>query len=91
MIITYVDLLTKQAHFLPCNSTITAEGVADMHVKRIFPLHGTPEKFISDRGPQFAARMMSELYRQLGIDVTALPVTPNQTLHYYVLVLVTVM
>jgi transposase InsO family protein len=67
MIITYVDLLTKQAHFLPCNSTITAEGVADMHVKHIFPLHGTPEKFISDRRPQFAACMMSELYRQLGI------------------------
>jgi hypothetical protein len=67
MIITYVDLLTKQAHFLPCNSTITAEGVANMHVKRIFLLHGTPEKFISDRGLQFAACMMSELYWQLGI------------------------
>jgi hypothetical protein len=68
MIITYVDLLTKQAHFLLCNSTITAEGVADMHVKRIFPLHGTPEKFISDRGPQFAACTMLELYQQLGIE-----------------------
>jgi hypothetical protein len=67
MIITYVDLLTKQAHFLPCNSTITAEGIANMHIKRIFPLHGTPEKFISDRRLQFAACMMLELYQQLGI------------------------
>jgi hypothetical protein len=68
MIITYVNLLTKQAHFLLCNSTITAEGVADMHVKCIFPLHGTLEKFILDRRPQFAACMMLELYQQLGIE-----------------------
>jgi hypothetical protein len=68
MIITYVNLLTKQAHFLLCNSTITAEGVANMHVKRIFPLQGTPEKFILDHGLQFAACMTSELYRQLGIE-----------------------
>jgi hypothetical protein len=67
MIITYVDLLTKQAHFLPCNSTITAEGIANMHVKCIFPLHGTPDKFILDCRLQFAACMMLELYRQLGI------------------------
>jgi hypothetical protein len=67
MIITHVDLLTKQAHFLLCSSTITAEGVANMHIKHIFPLHRTPEKFILDRRPQFAAHMMLELYQQLGI------------------------
>jgi hypothetical protein len=55
MIITYVCHLTKQAHFFPCKSTLTAEGLADMHVQRVFPLHGTPEKIILDCGPQFAA------------------------------------
>jgi hypothetical protein len=68
MIITYVCHLTKQAHFFPCKLTITAKGLADMHVQRVFPLHGTPEKIISDCGPQFAARMTKELYRLLGIE-----------------------
>jgi hypothetical protein len=55
MILVYVDHFTKQAHFIPTHSTITAEGIADMHVKHIFPLHGTPDKIISDCRPQFAA------------------------------------
>jgi hypothetical protein len=55
MILVYVDHFTKQAHFIPTHSTITAEGITDMHIKHIFPLHRTPDKIISDRGPQFAA------------------------------------
>jgi hypothetical protein len=62
MILVYVDHFTKQAHFIPTHSTIMAEGVADMHIKHIFPLHGTLDKIILDRGPQFAAQMMKELY-----------------------------
>jgi hypothetical protein len=54
MIITYVCHLTKQAHFFLYKSTITAEGLADMHVLREFLLHRTPEKIILDCGPQFA-------------------------------------
>jgi hypothetical protein len=66
--ITYVCHLTKQAHFFPCKSTITAEGVADMHVQHVFPLHRTPEKIISDCGLQFAAQMTKELYHLLDIE-----------------------
>ena len=33
-----------------------------------FPLHRIPQKIISDRGPQFAARSMRALYKRLGID-----------------------
>ena len=33
-----------------------------------FPLHRIPQKIISDRGPQFAARSMHALYERLGID-----------------------
>jgi hypothetical protein len=67
MIITYVCHLTKQVHFFPCNSTITAKGLADMHVQHMFPLHGTPEKIILDCGPQFATQITKELYCLLGI------------------------
>jgi hypothetical protein len=62
MIIIYVDHFTKQAHFIPCHSMITTKDVACIHMERIFPLHRTPEKIISDQGPQFSARMMKELY-----------------------------
>jgi transposase InsO family protein len=48
-------------------SQLTAEAIADMHIKHIFPLHGTPDKIISDCRPQFAAQMMKELYQQLRI------------------------
>lgn len=69
MILVYVDRFTKQAHFIPCRNTITAEGVADKHVEHVFPLHGVPEKIVSDRGTQFSARIMKELYNLLGIDM----------------------
>jgi hypothetical protein len=68
MIITYVCHLTKQAHFFLCQSTITAKGLADMHVQHVFPLHGTPEKIISDCSLQFTTQMTKELYRLLGIE-----------------------
>jgi hypothetical protein len=48
MILVYVDHFTKQAHFVLCCNSITAKGVADAHVKHMFPLHGVPEKIVSD-------------------------------------------
>jgi hypothetical protein len=68
MIITYVCHLTQQAHFFPCKLTITAKGLADMHVHCVFPLHGNLEKIILDCGLQFATQMTEELYRLLGIE-----------------------
>jgi len=65
----YVDHFTKQVHTLPINETITAEGVADMHVKKIFRLHDIPRKIFSDRGAVFAARVTKALYKQLGINI----------------------
>ena len=66
-IAVYVDHFSDQTHLSPCKSTITAEGVADLHYKDVFRLHGMPKKVYSDRGPQFAARFMRGLYQRLGI------------------------
>ena len=63
-----VDHYTKQVHLFPVTSQITADGVASIYFDYVFPLHGIPRKIISDRGPQFAARSMRALYKQLGID-----------------------
>jgi hypothetical protein len=68
MIITYVCYLSKQVHFFLCKSTITAEGLAEMHIQCVFPLHGTLEKFILDCSLQFATQMTKELYHLLGIE-----------------------
>jgi hypothetical protein len=66
-IIVYIDHYSKQVHALPTTSDINAKGVADLHYHEIFCLHGIPTKIVSDRGPQFTARLMKALYQKLGI------------------------
>ena len=68
MILNVVDHYMKQIHLFPVTSQITADGVASIYFDHVFPLHGIPQKIISDRGPQFAARSMRALYKRLGID-----------------------
>jgi hypothetical protein len=62
-----VDSLTKRAHFLPVNTTITAEGSARQFRDHVWKLHGLPTRTLSDRGPQFTAAFTAEVYRLLGI------------------------
>ncbi|XP_070017408.1 uncharacterized protein [Nicotiana sylvestris] len=50
-----VDRLTKSAQFFPVKSTDTAEHYAQLYIKDIVRLHGTPLSIISDRGAQFTA------------------------------------
>ena len=52
---------------IPCNETISAEGVADLYLRQVFPRFGIPSKVISDRDPRFTSRFMKELCRLLGI------------------------
>ena len=47
---------------------ITVNGVASIYFNNVFPFHGIPQKIISNQGPQFAARSMHALYKQLGMD-----------------------
>ena len=60
--------LTKGVILEPCNKTITAEDTATLLTKRIFSRFGLPDKIISDRGPQFAARVFCDLLTHLGIE-----------------------
>jgi RNase H-like domain found in reverse transcriptase/Reverse transcriptase (RNA-dependent DNA polymerase)/Integrase zinc binding domain/Chromo (CHRromatin Organisation MOdifier) domain/Integrase core domain len=66
-IVVYIDHYSKQVHIIPTTSDVDAEGIADIHYREIFRLHGIPAKIVSDRGPQFAARLMKALYQKLGI------------------------
>ena len=62
------DRLTKQAHFIPCKKTITAEQTAHLLIKEVVRLHGLPENIVSDRGPQFKANFFREFFKILGVS-----------------------
>jgi hypothetical protein len=58
---------SKAALFFPCKETITAEEVAELYGKHMFPHYGIPCKVISDRDPRFMGRFMTTLCAKLGI------------------------
>jgi hypothetical protein len=67
-IATFVDHYGKQIHVVPTTDTVDSDGIAEIHHRDIFRLHGIPQKFISDRGLQFASRVMRALLKQLGVE-----------------------
>jgi len=82
-ILVVVDQLTKMVHFIPTIEKTLAEGLARLFRDNVWKLHGLPESIISDRRPQFAAGIMWELNRMLGIESKLLtafyPQTDGQT------------
>ena len=41
----------KRGHFIPCHTTINAEGAARLFLREVWKHHGLPDDCISDRGP----------------------------------------
>ena len=63
-ILVVVDCgLTKGVILLPCNKTITVEQVAELLLEHLYKRFGLLNKFISDRGPQFAVHAFQELLK----------------------------
>ena len=85
-ILTIVDCFLKMIRLFPISTDITAKGVATIFRDHIFKLHGTPQKVISDRGPQFVSSFMDALYTLLWIQgnpsTTYHPQTDGQTERY---------
>jgi hypothetical protein len=67
-ILTITDHSTKRTHAIPTTSEIDTDGTADLYYREIFRLHGLPSIIVSDRGPQFASKLMRALLRRLGIQ-----------------------
>jgi len=82
-IIVVVDSVSKHAHFMETVTTVTAAGAMNLYLRHVWKHHGLPRKVISDRGPQFIAAFMKELYRLLGIELASStayhPQTDGQT------------
>jgi len=82
-VMTVVDSVSKQTHFILTYMTVTAEGAARLFLHQVWKLHSLPKCIILDRGPQFVARFTKELYRLLGIKLASStawhPQTDGQT------------
>jgi hypothetical protein len=64
---------------------VMALGSAQLYLQNIWKLHGLLRSALSDRGPQFVAEFMHELYCLLGITILAStvyhPQSDGQTKH----------
>jgi len=82
-ILVVVDWLTKMVYFIPTTEKTLVEGLARLFRDNVWKLYGLLESIISDRGPQFVARLMRELNGILGIESKLLtafhPQTDRQT------------
>ena len=58
---------SRATTFIPCNTTITREGVALLYLKHLFPWFGVPSKGISDRDPHFTSHFAWALMTKLSI------------------------
>ena len=67
MICTIIDGLTKYAKFIPCKTTMTAEKLTRLFLKKIFADHGIPEQIISDRDKLFTSKFNTGLRKALGM------------------------
>jgi transposase InsO family protein len=63
-----VDRLTKMPHFIPTNTTVTAEQTAQLFYRHIWKHHGLPANIVSDRGTQFVAKFTQHLLERLDIQ-----------------------
>ena len=66
MIWVIVDRLSKSAHFLPIRNTDSLDRLAQLYVREIIRLHGTPVSIVSVRDPRFTSRFWPSLQNALG-------------------------
>ena len=58
---------SKAAIFIPCQETITAEGVAALYVCHVYPRYGILAKVITDRDTRFTSKFAKGLCEALRI------------------------
>ena len=74
VILVVCDRLSKMTYFVVTTEETSAEGLARLFWDNMWKLHSLPESVISDRGPQFIAKLTKELNKMLGIETKLLAV-----------------
>ncbi len=79
-ILTIVDQgCSRAAIFLPCDTTITGSGIAQLYLDNVYRWFGLPTKIISDRDPRFTSHfskaLTSKLQAQWNISTAFHPQT----------------
>jgi len=64
-IVTFVDHITKRAHWRPCKKTIHAPAFVRIFIDDNVRLHGVPQEVVSDRDVRFTADYWREVARIL--------------------------
>ena len=67
-ILVVCNRFLRISHFVVMTEKITAEGLAKLFRDNVWKLHGLPKSVILDRRPQFAAGLIKELNKMLGIE-----------------------
>ena len=67
-ILIVCDRFSKMSYFVAMTERTTAEGLVRLFRDYVWKLHRLPESVISDRGLQFAAGLIRELNKMLGIE-----------------------
>ena len=62
---------TKAVILIPCNKTITAEGVAKLYLEHVFKRVGLPSTFIHDRDTRFMSNFVVKMCQALNIKQNA--------------------
>ena len=66
-ILVICDRLSKMTHFVAITERMLVEGLARLFRDNVWKLHRLSESVVLNKGPQFAAELMKELNRMLGI------------------------
>ena len=61
-----VDRLTKSAHFIPIQESISVEKLADIYIREVVARHEVPILVISDRDVRFTSRFWKRFHDELG-------------------------
>jgi len=69
VILVVCNKLSKMTHFVATTEETSVEDLARLFRNNIWKLYGLPESVVSNRGPQFAAKLTKELNRMLGIEM----------------------
>jgi len=64
-IVVIMDQFTKMIRLKAITITVSLEDIAIIYQNKIWKIHGVPQKVLSDRGPQFASRLIEDLTKAL--------------------------